>query len=195
MRKFLLLTGFLIGGTNAFASFINCTPFTQAFIDTGAPAGPPVFTCSPSAAAGNIAGDGLNVIAITFLVSVSGQKAGGVFGTTYGATATMTNNAGLANPAQIALSCVADVNGSCVAGPAASQATTGVGPVDQFGAFTVTVTGGQNSTFPFLDNATGSVLYQATTTPIQTGVVPEPATFAVMGAALLGFGLFRKRWQ
>lgn len=194
MNKFLMLTGLLIGGTNAFAAFIQCTPSTADFVNNSAPV-TSTFTCSPSAAAGNIAGDGLNVIGIQFLVSGSGQIAGGTAGTTYGASAMISNNAGLTNPGNINISCIGDVNGSCVAGPQQTgPATTGVAPVDQFGAFTVSVAGLQNGALPFLNNGTATVFYMANATPIQTGV-PEPATFALMSAALLGFGLFRKRLQ
>ena len=191
MNKFLMLSGLLIGG-NAFAAFVQCTPNTADFINNSAPV-TSNFTCNPSAAAGNIAGDGLNVTSIQFVVSGSGQIAGGTVGTTYGASATITNNAGLTNPGNINISCLADAFGSCVAGPQSQgPTTTAVGPVDQFGAFTVTVAGLQNARLPFLNNGTATVFYMATTAPVG---VPEPATFGLMGAALLGLGLARKRFS
>jgi hypothetical protein len=190
MSKLLLLTGLLIGSTNMFGALVQCTPSNGAFVDASTPTST-TFTCAPSSTAGNLAGDSLNVTAIRILVSASAQIAGGTPGVQYGATATMTNNASLTNPAQLLFSCTADSNGACVSGPLSSQATTSVGPIDVFATFTVTVTGGQNGQLPMLNNGTAAVFYEATTQ--STTVIPEPSTLVLLGSALLGIGLIRRR--
>ena len=80
------------------------------------------------------------------------------------ASLSITNNAGLTNPAGLNFSCTTNDNGACVSGPLASQQSTAVGPIDEFGAFTVTVTGAAGS--PSLANGTAAVFYEATRQPV-----------------------------
>jgi len=195
MKTILLAVTLTLGAGNMFATFVQCTPNQGDFLNT--PVGGPAvgvattFTCSPSAVACNITGDGFNVTGITILVSASAQVAGGTAATTYTATATITNNASLTNPGTLNFSCLTDSNGSCVAGPVSGTASTAVGPVDQFNTFTVTVTGHTGA--PSLANGTAAVFYQATDTIIQQTGTPEPATFGLLGFGMLGAGLLARR--
>jgi PEP-CTERM motif len=187
MKKVLLAAALVLGAGNIFASPVQCTPNQGDFLNNGVGTAT-VFTCSPSAAAGNIAGDGLNVISISFLVAGTAQETGGPAATLLSASLSVTNNAGLTNPGGLNFSCTTDSNGACVSGPLSTSQSTAVGPVDQFGAFTVTVTGLAGS--PSLANGTAAVFYQAVTA---TSGVPEPTTFALMGAGILGLGLVGRR--
>jgi hypothetical protein len=193
LKKFLVIASFLGLASVSQAAFIQCTPNSGDFVNSSATTST-TFTCNPSAAAGNITGDGLNVTAIQLVISVSAQVTGGTAQQVYSVGETVTNNAGLNNPGSIVISCTANGLGSCTAGPSdnsGSPATTSVGPVDQFGTFTVTVAGlaGAN---PLPNNGTAAVYYMAVTAPINTGT-PEPSTFAMLGLALSAAGIYARR--
>ena len=122
-----------------------------------------------------------------------GRPPGGKPATPSGQPATTTNRGGNTYPAVLTLTCTTSgFPPSCSTGTVQGNAISAVANLDVIGGFTVTVTGGPNGGQVLLPSAVASVFYD--TTEINTGSgIPEPSTFALLGSALVGLGVFARR--
>ena len=162
----------------AWAAPVACTPTGSNQIAVSGVVTSATYTCFPNPLANNMPGDGLNVQAIQLFMTVSMQSIGVPVGQTQALTAVMTNSAGFNNPAAFTVSGVAPVGGTFSTTGTCPAALTAIACVDVVSAFNVTVTGVPSGpTVPF--SATADVFYDT----IPCGVVPEPSSLALVGAA------------
>ncbi len=207
MKKIFVASLFLALGSLAQAAFIQCQPNQGTVVnDNAIVAGGIVFTCSPAAGADagagddNVALDGFNVSAIKLLVQGSFQNSGGAAGATYSVQYNSTNNLGGNSPGTPGCTAIATSAGTP---PVALGSCNGVSNADVFfdipdvdvlGAFTVTVTASAGpNPFPF--NSSASVYYEVQTVAdeVPPPSIPEPSTYAMMAAGLVGFYMVRRR--
>lgn len=206
MKKFFVSSVFLGLASMAQAAFIQCTP-AQADTVVNATGTTANFTCNPGAGAGagaaddNVSGDSFNIQTIRIRLSGTFQENAAPDGSTYSVLFT-TNN--IATPAAIGiLTCTA--TGTEGNPPAsnnqalgACNATSGfvavAGSPDEIPSFGISVTGGPGSS-PLPFNASASIFYEvtATTPDVPPPSIPEPSTYAMMGAGLLSFYMVRRR--
>ena len=181
------------------AAFINCTPGQLDVVVNSTGQTSSNFTCSPGAGAGagaaddNVNGDGFSITGVRLRVSGTFQENAAVIGQSYSVLYTTANGSGYTN-----VSCTASANGDAnnqavAACSSAAGAFLAIGgSPDSLAAFTVTVTGAPGST-PLPFNASASVLYEVTATTPTQPQVPEPATYAMMAAGLVGFYMIRRK--
>ncbi len=188
MQKFFMLAALLAGSTNMFGALVQCSPSVGDITNVnGATA--TVFNCAGQ----GVGGDNILFTSLNLIVQTNGSVTGGQAATAYGATATITNSGGYTDPAVLTLTCTTSgFPPSCSTGTVQGNAISAVANLDVIGGFTVTVTGGPNGGQVLLPSAVASVFYD--TTEINTGSgIPEPSTFALLGSALVGLGVFARR--
>jgi hypothetical protein len=191
MKKLVLALAAL-SASAANAAFIQCAP-TQGTVVNDAAGQAIQFTCSPGGE--NTALDGLLITQIRLRASGTFQENNASSAITYAvqlavgaASGPGWSVAGFSVP----ITQTSNAGGQALG---AGSSTTAFSPVagspDSLPAFIVTITGGAGST-PLPFNASASLFYEVTTT---NSAIPEPSTVALLGSALLGLGLFGRRWQ
>jgi hypothetical protein len=199
MKKIFAASLFLALGSLAQAALIQCTPSAGQVVGFGGivPGGVD-FTCSPGvggdpgASDDNVSGDGWNVSAIRLGFVGTSQTTGGGIGITYSVRFNATGPA--------AMTCVA--TGTSAGNPAGATAICSdstaffdIPDVDEVPSFMVNVTAASALGNPLPLNATASVAYevQAVQPDEPPPGVPEPSTYAMMAAGLVGFYMVRRR--
>ncbi len=197
MNKLFVASMFLGLAAVSQAAFVQCAP-PQADVVSGGIGLTVQFTCAPggSGSSANVNGDGLAITQIRMRVSGTFQENAAPVGNIYSVLYSSTNNGitlGTGSFTLGAVNCTATGIGSAdnQALGACNQTSSFVavaGLPDSIPSFLVTVTGAPGS-IPLPFNASASVAYEVNTTP----QVPEPATYAMMGAGLLGVYFARRR--
>lgn len=186
------------------AAFIQCT-LPQADVVVNSVGTSAAFTCNPGGvgASANVGADGLLVTQIRLRISGTFQEnAAPVEGQSYSVLYSSLNTGatlGTGSFTIVGLSCtasgVASAEGQALGACTATSAFAAVlDTPDSIPSFTVTVTGGAGST-PLPFNGSASVSYEVTTTtvPDPNPEVPEPATYTMMGAGLVGLFMVRRK--
>ena len=180
--------------TSAFGALVQCSPSQGTLVVGGVLQSPAVFTCSPDAGANNIAGDGRNVVSVQLTISItSGQSSGTLKNTIHTALTTMSNSASLnnvsPNPVQLSFtSSAGSGNGSASTGDLTALSTP-VAAVDEFAAFTVTLSPSVFGSNPLPAGASAAVFYDA----VAVSPVPEPGSMALLGCVLVAAGWVRRK--
>jgi hypothetical protein len=202
MKKIFVASVFLGLASMAQAAFIQCTPAQGTVVNDASPSSQE-FTCSPgTGGAGtsddNVSGDGLNVISISLRVTGTFQENSGdpgeIFTVVFSSTNSLVAPQDPGDPGCTATD-AADSNNQALANCVSTTATLGIPATDFINTFTVTVNGNSNGggdSLPF--NASASVFYEVTTegtTPPPT--IPEPSTYAMIGAGLVSLFVIRRR--
>jgi hypothetical protein len=203
MRKVFAASLFLGLASICQATFIQCA-LPQADVVVNSTGSSAVFTCTPggSGASANVDGDGLLVTQIRLRISGTFQENAGPAGQTYSVLYSSINTGATLGTGSFtigALNCtatgVASNEGQALGACAAiSSFAAAAGTPDSIPGFSVTVTGGSGSN-PLPFNGSASVSYEVTTTTptIPDPEVPEPATYSMMGAGLIGLFCVRRR--
>ncbi len=206
MRKFFAASLFLGLASISQAAFIQCA-LPQADVVKNSVSAVAVFSCNPGGvgAFANVDGDGLLVTQIRLRLSGTFQEnAAPVVGQAYSVLYSSTNTGATLGTGSFtigALSCTASgfANSEGQALGACSTTSSFVAVLDtpdSIPSFTVTVTGGAGST-PLPYNGSASVSYEVATItipePDPNPEVPEPATYTMMGAGLVGLFMARRK--
>ncbi len=204
MRKFFAGSLFLGLASISQAAFIQCA-LPQADVVVNSVSASAVFTCNPGGvgASANVDSDGLLVTQIRLRLSGTFQEnAAPVVGQSYSVLYSSVNTGATLGTGSFT------INGlSCTASGAASGAGQALGACsttssfvavfdtpDSIPSFTITVTGGSGSTpLPFNGSASVSYEVNTSTVPDPNPEVPEPATYTMMGAGLVGLFMVRRK--